>query len=70
MEDKPTYFGSLLHQKDKGKPLEMSEEHMLRENERNFIEGTAISTEGPLKYMSADVLDLIHQEIDERMQEL
>ena len=60
----------MLHQKDKGKPKEYSEEHMLRENERNFIEGSNAAAEGPLKYMSKEALELIHIEIDERMQEL
>ena len=43
---------------------------MIRENERNFVEGTSASAEGPLKYMSSAQLDLIHEEIDDRMQEL
>lgn len=43
---------------------------MLRENERNFIEGTSASAEGPFKYLSKERIAAIHDEIDVRMQEL
>ena len=46
------------------------QEELIRDNERNFIEGPSASVYGPLKYMSKEVVDQIHIEIDQRMQEL
>ena len=50
--EKPGYFEGLLHQKNKARPQETSAEEMIRENERNFVEGSSASMEGPFKYMS------------------
>jgi hypothetical protein len=36
----------------------------------HFIEGHSASTDGPLKYMSRERIDEIHEEIDRRMTEL
>lgn len=41
----------------------------MRENELNFIQGSA-SPVGPYKHMSQAAKDLVHSEIDQRMQEL
>ena len=43
---------------------------MIRENERNFIEGSSASVEGPFKHLSPERIGQIHDEVDERMQEL
>ena len=43
---------------------------MIRDNERNLIEGPTASVDGPFKYMSKERIDQIHLEIDERMEEL
>lgn len=48
---------------------ETEREEMLRENELNFVQGST-SPLGPLKYMSQAAKDLVHTEIDLRMQEL
>ena len=37
------------------------------ENERNFIEASSASVDGPFKYLSAERIEQIHEEIDERM---
>lgn len=68
--DKPGFFEGLLHQKNKARPQETNAEEMIRENERNFIEGSSASMDGPFKYMSKDRINQIHAEIDVRMQEL
>ena len=44
-------------------------EEMLRENERNYVEGYSSPT-GPIKYMATEAKERVHQEIDARMQEL
>ena len=33
------------------------QEELIRDNERNFIEGPSASVYGPLKYMSKEVVD-------------
>jgi len=40
------------------------------DNERNFIEGSSASMEGPFKYMPKARVAQIHLEVDMRMQEL
>ena len=40
------------------------------DNERNFIEGSSASMEGPFKYMPKARVEQIHLEVDMRMQEL
>ena len=65
------YFESLLDQytDTMNRPKE-SKEELLRENERNFVEAAGSSVAGPFKYMSKEQVELIHEEIDERLQEL
>ena len=69
-KEKP-YFDSLFMQyTDTMMAPKGDKEEMIRENERNFIEGPSQSVYGPFKYMSKETVDMIHEEIDERMQEL
>ena len=64
------YFQSLLHQHNEYMPLSAEErEEMVRDNEVQFIEGYQGPT-GPMKYMSAETKEKVHQEIDKRMQEI
>ena len=63
LKDQPDYFGGLLYQRNKFRPNEGSVEEIIRSNEKNFVEGST-SVEGPFKYMSADRIDQIHEEID------
>ena len=51
------------------KPRE-SKEEIIRDNEMHFIEGHNASSDGPLKYMSRERIDEVHEEIDRRMTEL
>lgn len=44
-------------------------EELIRENEKNFIESYGSPT-GPTKWMSAEEINKIHQQIDIKMQEL
>ena len=48
----------------------MDEELIHFQNERRFIEGSSASVEGPFKYLTAERIQEIHDEISERMQEL
>lgn len=70
LTDNPQYFEGLLHQQNNMQVKETDPEEIIRENERNFIEGSSISVDGPIKYMSKERLDQVHFEIDQRMQEL
>ena len=70
LKDQPGYFEGLLYQKNNMQPEEDDVEELSRENERNFIEGSNASMEGPFKYLSRARVDEIHEEVDERMQEL
>lgn len=64
------YFQSLLHQHNEYMPLGPDErEEMIRENEINYVEGYQ-GPGGPLKYMSEEAKEKVHQEIDQRMQEI
>ena len=67
MQASPGYFEGLLHQQNNFKPAETSAEEIHRDNERYFIEGSSSSMEGPFKYLSADRVAIIHEEIDERL---
>ena len=44
-------------------------EERIRDNEINFVAGYT-APDGPFKYMSQAAKEKVHQEIDERMQEL
>ena len=70
LAQKPTFYEGLLHQQDHLRQKEQDLEEIMRDNERNFIEGPSASVEGPFKYLSAARIEQIHGEIDERMQEL
>lgn len=63
------YFQSLQHQHNKYLAPETDREEMLRENELNFVQGST-SPVGPYKYMSQAAKDLVHAEIDQKMQDL
>ena len=43
---------------------------MIRENEKNLIEASSTSIDGPFKYLSASRIAAIHDEITARMEEL
>ena len=43
---------------------------MIRENEKNLVEASSISVDGPFKYMSKARISEVHDEISERMEEL
>ena len=47
-----------------------SAEHLIRENERNFVEGAMIAADGPFKYLSREQVNAIHLDIDDRLREL
>ena len=70
LNEKPGYFGSLLHQQNDMKAKVTDEDSIHNENERNFIEGSLASVEGPFKYLTKERVAQIHLEIDERLQEL
>ena len=44
-------------------------EEMLRENELNFVQGYQ-TPQGPLKYMSPEDKEMVHKEIEQRMEEI
>ena len=46
-----------------------TQEEMIRENEMNFVQGLQSPT-GPIKFMTEEAKDKVHQEIEVRMQEL
>jgi hypothetical protein len=56
------------HQHNQYMPPDNKEE-VLRENERNFVESYG-SPEGPMKYLNAEQIKKIHQQIDIKLQEL
>lgn len=66
---KDGYFESLLHQHDMYMPPDGEQEEMIRDNEMNFVQAYN-STSGPIKYMSEEAKEKIHQELDKRLQEL
>lgn len=70
LTDKPGYFEGLLHQQNSFRPNETDLEQIYQENERNFIEGATAAVEGPFKYLSAERVAQIHEDVDERLQEL
>lgn len=64
------YFQTLFHQHNQYMPLGPDErEEMIRENEINYVEGYH-GPSGPLKYMSEEAKEKVHQEVDQRMQEI
>ena len=63
------YFQSLLHQHDNYMMPDGETEEMIRENEMNYVSAYN-STSGPIKYMSEDHKEKVHQELDVRLQEL
>ena len=70
LEERPGFFEGLLHQQNNFQPADEDLEDMVRQNEKNFIEASSASMEGPFKYMSKALINEIHSEIDTRMQEL
>jgi len=65
-----TFFNGLLQQHNNYMKPKENPEELLRDNEKNLIEGSMASPDGPLKYMERKVIDQIHRVIDVRMQEL
>lgn len=64
------YFQTLLHQHNQYMPLGREErEEMIRENEINYVQAYQ-GPSGPLKYMSEEAKEKVHQELDLRMQEV
>ena len=70
LRQKPEYFDGLLNQMNNALPHEGDAEEIIRSNEKEFVEGASASTEGPFKYMSRAAIELVHEEVDDRMQEL
>ena len=70
LEKDPGFFDGLLHQQNNFQPKETDSEDIIRQNEKNFVEASSASMEGPFKYLSKARIDEIHLEIDDRMQEL
>ena len=50
-EDKP-YFMTLLHQHNRYMKAKENPEEMIRDNEKNFIEGPTMSVDGSFKHLS------------------
>lgn len=64
------FFQSLLHQhNDYMKPLDQPE-MLIRDNERNFVDGANTSVEGPHKYLTEEEKVKVHFELDARLQQL
>ena len=68
-EDKP-YFMTLLHQHNRYMKAKESSEEMIRDNEKNFVEGPNMSLDGSFKHLSQEQIDEVHRQIDFRMEEL
>ena len=45
-------------------------EEMIRDNEKNFIEGPTASVDGSFKHLSREQILEVHRQIDLRMEEL
>ncbi len=43
---------------------------LLRDNEKNFVEAQHANVEGPHKYLTEEDKIKVHQELDQRLQEL
>mmetsp|Transcript_1616 Transcript_1616/g.2859 ORF Transcript_1616/g.2859 Transcript_1616/m.2859 type:complete len:129 (-) Transcript_1616:1326-1712(-) len=66
---KDGFYRTLFHQHTRYLDSNDDKEEMIRENELNFIQGYN-SPVGPIKYMSPEAKEKVHQEISQRMQEL
>lgn len=47
-----------------------SHEEMIRDNEKNFVEGPNMSLDGSFKHLSREQIEEVHRQIDFRMEEL
>ena len=70
LKESQPFFKSLLHQHNRLMQPTESVEHLIRENERNFVEGSMIAADGPFKYLSREQVNAIHLDIDDRLKEL
>jgi len=64
------FFDGLLHHHNNYMTGKDNAEELIRENERNFIEGVSSNPDGPFKYLDKDVVNQVHNEVDERLREL